>query len=253
MARRGESKRHVWIVGASTGIGEALARKMAREGWTVTASARSEEKLAQLAEKQAGIAPYALDVTDLEAVRAAVPAIEEATGPIDLAVFNAGTHAEDSMETFNAEAVRKIMELNYMGVVHGLDAVLPKMVERKSGHVALVASIAGWRGLPTAAAYGASKAAVISLAEALKFDGDRLGIKVQVVSPGFVKTPLTDLNSFEMPFLMDVEDAVDAFYDGLRGDKFEITFPWKFAFLMRRLQKMPYSLFFKLVAKGTRK
>jgi len=249
--RAGEN-RHVWITGASTGIGEALARKMAREGWTVTASARSEDKLNALAEKQAGIVPHALDVTDLEAVRAAVPVIEEKTGPIGLAVFNAGTHQEDSMETFKAEEVRKIMELNYMGVVNCVDAVLPGMVERKSGHLALVGSIAGWRGLPTAAAYGASKAAVIALAESLKFDGDRLGIKVQVVNPGFVKTPLTDLNDFKMPFLMEVEDAADAFYNGLREDQFEITFPGKFAFIMRRLQRMPYALFFPLVRRGTK-
>ncbi|MCR9255183.1 MAG: SDR family NAD(P)-dependent oxidoreductase [Alphaproteobacteria bacterium] len=246
-------KRHVWITGASTGIGEALARKMAREGWTVTVSARSQDKLDALAEKQPGIVPHALDVTDLEAVRAGVKAIEEKTGPIDLAVLNAGTHEKDSMETFKAEEVRRIMELNYMGVVNCVDAVLPGMLERKSGHLALVASIAGWRGLPTAAAYGASKAAVIALAESLKFDGDRLGIKVQVVNPGFVKTPLTDLNEFKMPFLMEVEDAVEAFYNGLREDAFEITFPWKFAFIMRRFQRMPYSLFFRLISKGTGK
>lgn len=244
-----------WVTGASSGIGEATALRLARDGWTVVASARRADALDALSARAAGlrgrIAGHALDVTDLAAVRAAVPAIEAAHGPVALAVLNAGTYAPDAAETFSAEAFRATHEVNVMGVANCLDALLPAMIGRRRGQVAIVSSVAGYRGLPRALAYSSSKAAAIALAESLRFDGDRLGIKVQVVNPGFVKTPLTDRNDFPMPFLMPAEAAADALVKGLAGGSFEIAFPGPFVFAMKRLAAMPHWLYFRLVSRQT--
>jgi NAD(P)-dependent dehydrogenase (short-subunit alcohol dehydrogenase family) len=244
-----------WVTGASSGIGEATALRLARDGWTVVASARRADALDAVAAKAAGgrgrVVPLALDVTDLAAVRDAVAAVERGHGPVALAVLNAGTYVPDAAETFAAEEFRATHAVNVLGVANCLDALLPGMVGRKAGQVAIVSSVAGYRGLPRALAYSSSKAAAIALAESLRFDGQRLGIKVQVVNPGFVRTPLTDRNDFPMPFLMEVGDAADALVKGLGGDAFEIAFPAPFVFVMKRLAAMPDWLYFRLVAKQT--
>ena len=143
------------------------------------------------------------------------------------------------------------VETNLMGTMHGLEALIPACLAARRGHIAIVASVAGYRGLPKAAAYGAGKAALINLAESLKFDLDRAGVKLQLVAPGFVKTPLTDKNDFAMPFLMPVDRAVDAMIDGLRGARFEITFPKPLARRMKLLRMLPYRLYFALVRART--
>jgi NAD(P)-dependent dehydrogenase (short-subunit alcohol dehydrogenase family) len=242
-----------WITGASQGIGAATALRLVRDGWTVVASARRADALATVAtQAPAGrIVPFALDVTDLAACRAAVPAIEAAHGPVALAILNAGTYAPDAMETLKAEAVKATHDLNVMGIVNCLDPLVPAMLARGRGHLALVSSVAGYRGLPRSIAYGSSKAAVINMAESLKLDGDRLGIRVQLVNPGFVRTPLTDRNDFPMPFLMEVEDAADALVRGLAGKAFEIAFPRRFVFLLNRLRSLPDAAYFALVSRGT--
>jgi NADP-dependent 3-hydroxy acid dehydrogenase YdfG len=243
----------VWITGASSGIGQALALRLARGGRRVVLSARRADTLAQLArELPHRLIPWPLDVTDGPAVAAAVPAIEAAHGPIGLAVLNAGTHRPLSAADFKAAAVRQLVEVNLMGVVHCLDAVLGPMSRRGAGQIAVVASLAGYAGLPTAAGYGATKAALINMCEALKLDCDALGIKLQLVNPGFVATPLTDRNDFPMPFLIPVETAVDRFVAGLAGDAFEITFPRRFALILKLLRLLPYRLYFPILRLATR-
>jgi short-subunit dehydrogenase len=223
--------RLAWITGASTGIGRALALRLARDGWRVAASSRGVEALASL-ERETGhaVRVFPLDVTDAAAAAGVVAEIEHTLGPIDLAVVNAGTHAPTPADT---------------------SATMPGMIGRKSGHIAVVASVAGYRGLPRAAAYSATKAGLIALAEGLKFDLDRSGVKIQVINPGFVRTPLTDRNDFPMPFLMEVDDAVERIMRGLAGNAFEIAFPRRFVWILKLLGLLPDRLYFPLVAKAT--
>lgn len=243
----------VWITGASSGIGEALARRFARDGRRVVISARRDDILDALArECPERLLPWPLDVSDARAVAQAVPAIEAMHGPVGLAVLNAGTHRPMSAGNFDIAAFRRLVGVNLMGVVHCLDALLAPMGRRGAGHIAVVASLAGYGGLPTAAAYGATKAALINLCEALKLDCDALGIKLQLVNPGFVATPLTERNEFPMPFLMPVDRAVDRFVAGLASSRFEIAFPRRFAFLMKLLRLLPYRLYFRIVRGITR-
>jgi len=241
-----------WITGASGGIGEAVARRLVADGWQVAASARNREKLEALAEQTQGrVTPYPLDITDIEAARATVRRIDQESGPISLAILNAGTFVPTEMESFTAEHFRDHVEINLMGTVNCLDPLVPLLMERRKGHIAVVSSVAGYRGLPRAAAYGCTKAALINLTECLKLGLDAYGIKVQIINPGFVRTPLTDKNDFPMPFLMEVEDAAEALVRGLSKTSFEITFPKKFTFWMKRLRGLPYSLYFPAVHKGT--
>ncbi|MEI7609816.1 MAG: SDR family NAD(P)-dependent oxidoreductase [Rhodospirillaceae bacterium] len=244
-----------WVTGASSGIGAAVALRLARDGWTVAASARRLPQLQELAGMATGgkIVPMPHDVTDTAAVTRCVAEIEHRLGPIALAVLNAGTYRADSAETFSAQAVREMIELNFMGTVHGLGALLPRMIERGRGRIAVVSSSAGFCGLPRAAGYGATKAALITLCESLKFDLDPLGVAIQVVTPGFVRTPLTDLNDFPMPFIIDADAAADRLVAGLYQDVFEITFPRRFTGLIKLLRWLPYCLYFPLVRAITRR
>lgn len=244
--------RVAWITGASTGIGHALALRMARDGWKIAASARSADALEAMARDSGGaIVAHPLDVTDQARAAAVAETIWRDEGAIDLAVFAAGSHIPVDTAAFDVEPFRRLVEINLMGVVHGLAGVVPAMVERGRGHIAIVSSIAGYRGLPTAAAYGATKAALNNMTEALKFDLQPKGIKVQLVCPGFVRTPLTDHNPFPMPFLMEPEDAAEAFYRGLQGAAFEINFPKSFTTIMKQMRKLPHGLYMAAMRRGT--
>jgi NAD(P)-dependent dehydrogenase (short-subunit alcohol dehydrogenase family) len=244
----------VWITGASLGIGEALARRLAQDGADVIASARSADRLAALAAASGGrIVAEPLDVTDHAAVLAAVNRIEAERGPIDVAVLNAGSHQPVTAAEFTADGLRRLMELNVFGVASCLEALMPRMIARGRGRIAVVASVAGYRGLPTSAYYGATKAALINLAESLKFDLDRAGVTLQLIDPGFVRTPLTDKNDFPMPFLITAELAADRIAQGLKSGRFEIAFPSPFVLMLKLLRILPYALYFPLVGRGTRK
>ena len=248
------TSRCVWITGASSGIGLALAERMMRDGWIVAGSARSAGALVDLAAKHEGrFFAYPLDVTDADAAAVTVARIRAERGGLDMAVFAAGTHKPVEVEDFRIETFRDLIDINLMGVVNCLAAVTPGFIAARRGHVAVVSSVAGYGGLPTASAYGATKAALINMTEALKPDFDRNGVKLQLVCPGFVRTPLTDRNPFPMPFLMEPEDAAEAFYRGLQSGRFEITFPRIFAIILRCLNALPYSLYFRLVKRGTGK
>lgn len=247
--------RLVWITGASTGIGAETALQMARKGWRVAISARSVDKLEALAKEtqslKGEIHAYPGDVTDEAAMATIVENIENAHGTIDLALLNAGTYFPDTGEDFTAANFKKTFDINVNGIAHCLEPLLKRFRQRRAGHIAIVASVAGYRGLPKSLSYGPTKAALINLSEALYVECKPFGIKVQVVNPGFVKTPLTDENDFEMPMLMPVEDAATALIKGLESNRFEITFPWLFALIAKAMGLLPDKAYLWLVSKIT--
>ncbi|BBK41568.1 oxidoreductase [Allostella vacuolata] len=245
------SGRLVWITGASSGIGAALAQAMAAAGWRVAASARGADALAGLAAAVPAIRPYPLDIADGAACEAAVARIEAELGPIDVAVLNAGTHLPMGAADFDAERFAALVEVNLLGTARSLAPVMRRMIARGRGRIAVVASVAGYSGLPTAAAYGATKAALVNMAEALRPELAAAGVTLQLVSPGFVRTPLTDRNPFPMPFLMPVDVAARRLLRGLEGGRFEIVFPRRLAWALKLLRILPYRLYFPLVRMAT--
>jgi short-subunit dehydrogenase len=247
MSEAGSGWKSVWITGASSGIGLELARLVGGRAEHLAVSARSESALHALTAENSSITAYPLDVADADAVAACVSAIEAAQGGIDLAVLNAGVWTLMDAAELDVEAVRKGVEVNFMGVMHAIDAVLPGMLERGSGHIAIVASVAGYRGLPKSIAYGPTKAALINLAETLRCELEPRGITVSVVNPGFVDTPMTRDNPFPMPAMISAEKAAGRFLDGLERRRYEIVFPRRFAWAMKALRLMPNAAYFWLV------
>ena len=243
-----------WITGASSGIGAALARRLAADGWTVAATARDEAALAELATTASGpggVHAMPGDVTDPAAMERLVERIEAELGPLDLAVLNAGVYLPVDGANLDRALFERSIAVNLNGTVNTLIPVVAAMRPRRTGRIAVVSSVAGYRGLPTSAAYGATKAGLINLVESLKFDLDRLGIRVQLVTPGFVDTPATRANPFPMPHLVSVEAAAERIAAGLAGEGFEITFPRRFTFQLKFLRMLPYALYFPLVARAT--
>ncbi len=245
--------RNVWITGAGKGIGRALALKYAQDGATVAASARTTADLESLAVDAAAlsgrIVAAPLDVTDEAATGRTFADLETKLGPFDLVVLNAGTHVPTPAAAFDTSVVRRLVEVNLMGAVHGLAAVMPAFMARRRGHIAVVASVAGYRGLPTAAAYGATKAGLIALCESLRPELKSAGVNLSLINPGFVKTPLTNRNPFPMPFLMPVDAAAERIVRGLEQGRFEITFPRRFTWGLKLLRCLPYALFFSITAR----
>lgn len=236
-----------WITGASSGIGLELARLLDGSVEHVAVSARSRDKLEALAKDSGTIASYPLDVTDAQAVRDCVDKIESRGGPIELAVLNAGTWKLMDADELDLEAVRAGVEVNFMGVMHGINALLPGMLKRGRGHIAIVASVAGYRGLPRSIAYGPTKAALINLAETLNGELAPRGITVSVVNPGFVDTPMTRDNPFPMPGIIQAEEAAQELLKGLERRKYEIIFPRGFVYGVKVLRLLPNWLYFWVV------
>ena len=246
--------KNIWITGASSGIGKALAVKFSNEGWQVAASARRENLLSELSEKHKNIQSFPLDVTNIENCKKVFEEIIEKFKNIDICVFGTGMHDPKSEKKFNLEKVRKIMEVNYFGVMNSINAVHNYFNEKKEGHIAIISSVAGYRGLPAAGAYCASKSALTSFTESLYFEMKRKNVRVSLVSPGFIKTPMTDQNDFPMPMIKSPEFAADKIYSGLVKKKsFEIHFPKMFTFIMKILRLLPYKIFFKIMEKGMKK
>jgi len=234
-----------WITGGSSGIGRALALRLAKAGRTVVISARGREGLEAVAGEAADLPgtliPLPTDVTDQPAVEAAVARIEAEHGPLALVVLNAGTHRPISAKELKLDDFRALADLNLLATVGCLTAALGAMRARGRGQIAVVASVAGYFGLPTAGAYGMTKAGLINLTQALQPELAAMGIRLQLVNPGFVKTPLTDRNRFSMPFLMQPEAAAERFYKGLESGRFEIVFPRRLAILLKLLRMLPMS------------
>jgi len=227
----------VWITGASSGIGESLARELAGRGARVAITARRGDRLDAIAGDR--ILSVPADVTDLDAMRAAAARVEEELGPIDLAVLNAGTWRQMDVTAWDTELFRLHVETNLMGMVHGIDAVLPGMRRRRGGVIAGVSSVAGYRGWPSSEAYGSTKAAEINLLESLRIDLLPLGIRVLTVCPGFVRSDLTSQNTFRMPFLMEPPDAAARIADGIAREKAEMVFPLPMMLLMKATRLVP--------------
>ena len=233
-----------WITGASSGIGLELARLLDGKVTYLAVSARSQDKLSKLAAQCKNVVSYPLDVTDADAVVDSVGDIEAAAGPIDLAVLNAGVWQLMDVAELDLKAIRAGIEVNYMGVVHAINALLPGMLARGAGQIAIVASVAGYRGLPRSAAYGPTKAALINLAETLRTELAPRGITVSVVNPGFVDTPMTRDNPFPMPNIISAKDAAQSLLAGLERRKYEIIFPRAFVFAMKLLRLLPNAMYF---------
>lgn len=243
--------KRVWIVGASTGIGEALARQLDERGARCMISARSADKLEALAKDLSKAVAQPLDITDLSTVQHAFSQIIEQWGGVDLVVLMAGTYQEMSVDQFDLQAVRTQIDVNLNGSMNVLDTVLPTLMSQKYGHLSIVSSVAGYRGLPNSLAYGPTKAALINLAEALHMELKASNVGVSVVNPGFVDTPLTRKNQFPMPFLTTAENAAHEIIVGLEKGVFEIHFPKAFTRSLRTLRILPYSLYFAAVKKFT--
>lgn len=245
--------KRVWCTGAEKGLGRLIVLKLAAEGHHVACSARTAQDLEPVIEEAVTLpgklVPFVLDVTDQDDVFMTVDGIEAALGDLDLVILNIGTRIAVDASSLSIHAFRDVMETNFMGVVYGLAALLPRFVERGHGHVAVVTSVVGYRGLPQAAAYGASNAALVNMCEALKPELDEAGVTISVVNSGFLKTPLTDRNKFRMPFLMDVEDAAKQVVRGLDTARFEIAVPKRHTWMMKVLRCLPSRLAFLIAQK----
>ncbi|WP_299470683.1 SDR family NAD(P)-dependent oxidoreductase [uncultured Roseibium sp.] len=245
-----------WVTGASSGIGYSLALELAKQGWRVAVTARSIEALEELSSKAqnlAGeIAPYPGDVSDTQLMADHCKTISRDLGGICLLVANAGIYLpQDGLEA-DVEAFRTSFDVNLMGTVNVVLPVIADMKPKGRGQIAIVSSVAGYGGLPTSAAYGASKAGLINMAESLKFDLDRAGIRIQLINPGFVDTPATQSNPFPMPHLVSTEVAAGEIVEGLsHPSKFEIAFPKPFVRQLKALRLLPYRAYFALLARTT--
>ena len=245
--------RRCWIVGASTGIGAALAEELAGKGARVALSARRREPLDEMAARfgKGRALALPLDITDAPALGKAAAHLERAWGGIDLVVVMAGEYKPMRAWELEVAAARSMVEVNLVGPYNVLAAVLPGLLARGSGTIALVSSVAGYRGLPKSLVYGPTKAAVINLAEALYLDLNPKGIGVCVVNPGFVKTPMTDQNDFKMPALIEPDEAAREIVAGLEDGEFEIHFPKRFTRFLKALQLLPYGSYFSAARKAT--
>jgi len=249
-----EDKKVIWITGASSGIGKALAIKFAENNWIVAASARRENLLDELKLINENIHSFPLDVTEIDKCKLTSKKIIERFGNIDICVFGTGMHDPKSEKKFNLEKIREIMEVNYFGTMNSINSVYEYFSEKQNGQISIISSVAGYRGLPAAGAYCASKAALTSFAESLYFDMQKKNVRVSLISPGFIKTPMTDQNDFPMPMIKSPEFAANEIFKGLTIKKrFEIHFPKVFTYFLKFLQILPSGLYFKLVAKGMKK
>ena len=240
-----------WVTGAGSGIGRAAALELARRGWRVAITARRADTLQDLANEMPGqfiLAPC--DVTDGAAVAETVTRLETECGAVALAFLNAGLSIHVRAPHIDLAAVRQIHDVNVMGAFNCIAALLPRMSARRSGQIGICASVAGYGGLPYASAYTASKAAMINAAVALAIECRAFGVLIQCVNPGFVDTPLTRKNDFPMPFLMQPEEAGRRVANGFAKSSFEITFPRRFALMLKVLNLLPYGLYIRLVAWG---
>jgi len=244
-----------WVTGASSGIGRGTALELARRGFRVLATARSEEALNGLVREadslKGSIIARTVDVTDAALQKQVIDDVEAQEGPIVLAFLNAGIYWPMRAHPFDAVSFKKIFDVNVGGVVNGHEVLFDRMAARGRGQIAINASVAGYIGLPRAAAYSSSKAALIVMAESLKIETDALGITLQVVNPGFVKTPATTNNDFAMPGLISADEAAREILSGMEQGQFHIHFPKRFTNWLRLARLLPYRWYFYLIHRVT--
>ncbi len=249
----------VWLVGASTGIGRATASALHAAGARVIVSARGREALDKFVAEHGRSDAMALDATDRDAMRDAAARIVSVHGRIDLAMYCAGTYKALRATAFDLDVALNHVQVNYVGALYMLDVVLPVMQAQaklakpgqSGGHISLVSSVAGFRGLPQSLAYGPTKAALINLAETLYLDLQPIGLGVSIINPGFVETPLTSQNEFKMPALITPEEAAREIMRGWKSGQFEIHFPKRFTFWMKALRHLGYGSYFAAVRRST--
>tara|TARA_B100000745_G_scaffold42004_1_gene25609 strand:+ start:426 stop:1184 length:759 start_codon:yes stop_codon:yes gene_type:complete len=247
------SKKTIWITGGSTGIGKALAIKFAAMGWNVAISARRAELLNELSNSYENISGFPLDVTDKEKCKEVFNEIKNKFENIDICFFSTGTWDPKKEKEIDVEQMEDVFKVNFFGTVNCIKAVEQYFRDKKKGIITIVSSIAGYRGLPNSTGYGPSKSALNNLAESLYFDFKRYNVRVCLVSPGFIKTPMTDKNDFKMPFLKTPEYAADQIFEGLvNKNTFEIHFPKSLTITLKLLSFLPSKIYFGLVGKLTK-
>ena len=243
----------IWITGASTGIGKALALKFVNHGWKVAISARRENLLKEIELNNKNIFSFPLDVTNKQKCMSVFLDIKNKLGNIDICVFSTGTWNPKKEKEIDVEQIEDVMKVNFFGTLNCIKSVEKYFKEKKNGHISIVSSIAGYRGLPNSTGYGPSKSALNNLAESLYFDFKRYKVRVSLISPGFIKTPMTDKNDFKMPFLKTVDYAADKIYEGLINSKnFEIHFPKQLTLILKIFKIMPNKIYLGLVEKLTK-
>jgi len=246
-------KKVIWITGASSGIGKSLAIKFANKGWNVAISARRESLLKEIEEKYENIKSFPLDVTDKEKCKNVFDKIKNFYNDIDICFFSTGTWSPNKEKDIDVEQIENVLKVNFFGTLNCIKSVENHFKNKKDGIITIVSSVAGYRGLPNSTGYGPSKSALNNLAESLYFDFGRHNVRVSLVSPGFIKTPMTDKNNFKMPFLKTSEYAADKIYDGLINKKgFEIHFPKELTFILKIFNLLPYKIYFYLIKKLTK-
>jgi short-subunit dehydrogenase len=244
-----ENQKKIWITGASSGIGKALAEKFALEGWKVAVSARRKEILDELANNQ-NISSYPLDVTNQEQINDVFAKIINNFGNLDLCVFSSGTYDPKLEQEINIKQNKFVMETNFFGVLYCIKSVEKYFKDKKNGHISIVSSVAAYRGLPNSSGYGPSKAALTNLTESLFFDFKKYNVRISLISPGFIKTPLTDKNEFPMPFIKSPEFAAEKMFNGLTKSKaFETHFPKELTLLLKIFRILPYRIYLFLIDK----
>jgi len=247
------NKKTIWITGGSTGIGKSLALKFANRGWNVAISARRENLLKEISENHNNIFAFPLDVTDKSQCNKVFNQILEKFNHIDICFFSTGTWNPKKEKDIDLEQIEKVFKVNFFGTLNSIKAVENYFKNKKDGTISIVSSIAGYRGLPNSTGYGPSKSALNNLAESLYFDFKRYNVRICLVSPGFIKTPMTDKNDFKMPFLKTSEYAAEKIYNGLINEKvFEIHFPKTLTIVLKILSFLPSKIYFALVSRLTK-
>lgn len=247
-------KKYAWIIGASTGIGKALALKLIENNYIVAISARSIDLLEEMKSQYGeNLIPIQIDVTKKASIETAYQQICKIMPQIDLAILSAGSYYRDNPYQFNSEIYEKTFALNVFGVTNCLEKIIPHMIAQNHGQIGIISSVAGINGLPLAAAYGGSKAALINICESLCPALKRKNIDLSLINPGFVDTPLTAKNDFAMPFIISAEKSAQIIIDGLNRKKFEIIFPFRMSLFMKLLKALPYSIKFYLSSKILKK
>ena len=247
------NKKTIWITGGSTGIGKALAIKFSNKGWNVAISARRVELLNELSNQHENITAFPLDVTNKIKCNEVFNQIINKYTNLDICFFSTGTWNPKKEKDIDVEQIEEVFKVNFFGTVNSIKAVEQFFKNQKSGIITIVSSIAGYRGLPNSTGYGPSKSALNNLAESLYFDFKRFNVRVCLVSPGFIKTPMTDKNDFKMPFLKTPEYAANKIYDGLiNKENFEIHFPKVLTVMLKILSFLPSKIYFSLVGKLTK-
>jgi len=242
-----ENQKKIWITGASSGIGKAIAEKFASEGWKVAVSARRKEILDEMANNE-NITAFPLDITNGHEVENVFNKIIKEFNNIDICIFCSAVYNRKNEKEINIEQIKETIDVNFLGSVNCVKTVESYFKTKKSGQISIVSSVAAYRGLPNSSGYGPSKAALTNFTESIYFDFKKYNVKIKLISPGFIKTPMTDTNEFSMPFIKSAEFAAEKIYKGLvKSTAFEIHFPVELTLILKFLRILPYRLYLFLI------